>query len=389
MRIGIDTTCWLNRRGYGRHARALIRELVRLDRTNEYILFLDSRTSADLPARAEVRFVPSATPAALAASASGHRSFADMWNMSRALSSEALDLLLFPTIYSYVPVFTRAKKIVMIHDVIAETYPQFTLSRTTARLFWHAKVTLGRWQADVVVTVSEYSRRRIVEHFRTPPQSVFVVGEAADPIFRRVERPQASERLKALGVDGSHRIICYVGGFSPYKNLDMLVSAFAEIASQERFSDVLLVMVGEYRNEVFHSCFNTIAAQVERLGLKNRVVFTGYLPDEELVQVLNLATLMTLPSMMEGFGLPAVEAAACGCPVIATTASPLPELLGGGAICIDPSSATLREAIESVLDSAELQERMRTAGTRAAALTWQSSAKQLIGIIQTVGCRSM
>jgi glycosyltransferase involved in cell wall biosynthesis len=383
MRIGVDATCWQNNRGYGRHARALIRELIHQDTVNRYILFYDSQVVADLPDRAELRFVRSTTPAAVAASASGHRALIDIWNMSHALSSPDLDVVLFPTVYSYVPVFTVAKKLVILHDVISELYPKLMLPRITARLFWNCKVALARWQADALVTVSEYSRRRIIERFGVRPESVFVVGEAADPIFRRFDTPNPSERLKSLGLDGSHRIVCFVGGFSPHKNLSVLVSAFVDFAFGQRFSDVLLVMVGEYRNEVFESCFSKVAAQVDQLGLRNRVVFTGYLPDDELVQVLNLAILLVIPSLMEGFGLPGVEAAACGCPVIATSASPLGELLGEGAICVEPTQANLSNAMQKVLDSDKLQIRMRRAGIRAAArLKWESAARQMIEIMQ-------
>ena len=116
----------------------------------------------------------------------------DMMRASRAMSDRRLDLLIFPTIYSFVPVLSRAKKIVFIHDVIAETFPQLTVPRLRSRLFWKAKVALGRLQADAVATVSEYSRRKLVERFRIPADRVAVVGEASDPIFRRLDRPDPS-----------------------------------------------------------------------------------------------------------------------------------------------------------------------------------------------------
>ena len=190
MRIGVDATCWHNRRGYGRHARALLRSLVRLDTANEYVLLLDSTEAAEpTPEECEVRILQSSVPTVQAASSSGRRSIGDMWRMSRALSSAEFGLVLFPTIYSYVPVFSRARKLVMVHDVIAETYPQLTVPRLSARLFWNAKVALGRMQADALITVSDYSRDCILKRFGTDPKRVFVVGEAADPVFRKVGNP--------------------------------------------------------------------------------------------------------------------------------------------------------------------------------------------------------
>jgi glycosyltransferase involved in cell wall biosynthesis len=387
MRIGVDATCWQNNRGYGRHARALLSALARLDTENRYVFFLDAEEGlAALPPGVEARLVRAGSPASVAASANGHRSPGDLWRMSRAMSEPDLDLLLFPTIYSFAPVLSRARKIVMIHDVIAETYPRLTLPHPLQRLFWRAKVALGRWQADAIVTVSEYSRRGIARWFDLAPERVFVVGEASDPIFRRLPEARLTPRLNALGLDPDHRMIVYVGGFGPHKNLESLVAAFDRLASRPEFSDIRLVMVGEYEREVFHSYFGLIKQQIENLGIAGRVIFTGYLPDEELVVLLNCATALALPSLMEGFGLPAVEAAACGCPVIATTESPLPELLGDGAAYINPHRPIeLEEALSLVLESENLRLKMREAGLEAAGkLTWEAAARQMMTVIENL-----
>ncbi len=357
-----------------------------LDTDNQYTLFLDSTGAAEpTPAGSEVRILHSAVPTVQAASAAGRRSIGDMWRMSRALSAREFDLLLFPTIYSFVPTISRARKLVMVHDVIAETYPQLTVPRLAARLFWNSKGMLGRIQADAVVTVSDYSRAGILKRFRLNPQRVFVVGEAADRIFQKLDTPVPGPKLRSLGIDASRRIALYVGGFSPHKNLESLVAAFHSLAAREEFKDVVLVMVGDTSGDAFHTYFATIAAQVEKLGLKDRVIFTGYLDDEQLVVLLNIACVLVLPSLMEGFGLPAVEAAACGCPVIATTASPLEALLDGGGIFIPPSEPEITAALEQVLGSRDLRARMSERGLAAARrLTWEAAAQQMMRVIRTV-----
>jgi glycosyltransferase involved in cell wall biosynthesis len=388
MNIGVDATCWQNSRGYGRHARSLITALIKRDSENRYVLFLDSAEGLEtLPKGAEVLLVRSTTaPTAVAASSNGHRSVPDMWRMGRSLSAANLDVLLFPTIYSYVPVMTRAKKITMIHDVIAEKYPNLTMPRRQARLFWKTKVALGRWQADAVATVSDYSRQGIVEHFRMPVERIHVVGEASDPIFRLLDKPHLTPRLRSLGLTGSQRIIVYVGGFSPHKNLETLVSVFAKLTGHPSFADARLVLVGEDKKEVFHSYAGTIKSQIEELGLQGRAIFTGYLSDEELIVLLNLATVSVLPSLMEGFGLPAIEAAACGCPVIATRESPLPSLLGEGGLYFDPTRPEeLEMALTSVLESATIRQKMSDAGQKAAShLTWEAAADQMMALIRKV-----
>lgn len=388
MRIGVDATCWQNGRGYGRHARSLLSTLVRLDAENRYTFFIDSNENHEtLPLEAEVRLVQATEPTATAASSNGHRSYADMWKMSRALSQPDFDLLLFPTIYSYVPVISRAKKIVMIHDVIAETYPRLTLPKLSSRLFWRTKVGLGRRQADAIVTVSDYSQRGIMRRFNLTREQVFVVGEASDPVFRVIAKPQLTPNLQSLGINATDRLAVYVGGFSPHKNLEPLVTTFAKLASQQTLSDIRLVMVGENKKEVFHSYFGSISRLVDKLAIRDKVVFTGYLTDEDLAVLLNLSTVLVLPSLIEGFGLPAVEAAACGCPVIATAASPLPNLLGRGGIYIDPAKPEQMEnALARVFESGSLRRRMREAGIQAASqLTWEAAATQMKNLIERIG----
>jgi glycosyltransferase involved in cell wall biosynthesis len=388
MNIGVDATCWQNKRGYGRHARSLLTALIKRYPENRYLLFLDSAEGCEsLPKGAEVIQVRSTNaPTSVAASSNGHRSASDMWRMAQSLSAANVDVLLFPTIYSYVPVITRAKKITMIHDVIAEKYPDLTMPRRQARLFWKTKVALGRWQADAVATVSDYSRQGIVDHFGMPAERVHVVGEASDPIFRVLDKPQFTPRLNSLGLTASHRIIVYVGGFSPHKNLETLVSVFAKLTGQASFEDVRLVLVGEDQREVFHSYAGTIKSQIEKLGLHDRAMFSGYLSDEELVVLLNLATVSVLPSLMEGFGLPAIEAAACGCPVIATKESPLPSLLGAGGLYFDPMRPEeLELALTRVLESDTLRQKMSAAGQKAAgSLTWETAADQMMSLISKV-----
>ncbi len=387
MHIGVDATCWENTRGYGRHSRALLTALVNSDEKNRFTFFTDSLVRMEgLPSTVVVNSIRANEPTVVAASANGHRSARDMWRVAHAMSGAKLDLLFFPTIYSYVPVISRAKKLVMIHDVIAETYPELTMPRMTARLMWKTKVALGRWQADALATVSEYSRRGIVEKFGMDASRVHVVGEAGDPVFRVLENPTLTQHLTLLGLNENQRTIVYVGGFSPHKNLEALVSAFEKLVRQPSFSDVRLVLVGEFRKEVFHSYGETIRKQIESLGLQDLVIWTGYLPDDELVVLLNLAAVSVLPSLIEGFGLPAIEAAACGCPVIATKESPLPSLLGDGGLYIDPARPEqLEDALSRVLSSEMLRREMGEKGREASSrLTWKAAANQLSDVMLKV-----
>jgi len=385
-RVAVDATCWLNSRGYGRHARDLLSALVCTDSQNHYCFFVDSEEALEyLPAGVDSVLVNAELPTALAASSDGSRALSDIWRMSRALSRPEFDLVLFPTVYSYVPMFSRAHKMVFIHDVIAEKYPELTMPSLPARLLWNLKVGLALRQADTIVTVSNHSKQGIVEVFKVDPKNVQVVGEAPNPIFRRLENPEPLVQL-AGQIPEASRYLVYIGGFGPHKNLSRLVDVFAYLAFLPEMADISLILVGEYQKEVFHSTYAELKQQIETLNIQKRIVFTGYLPDSALVSLLNRACALVLPSLLEGFGLPAIEAAACGCPVVATTASPLPELLGAGGIFFNPlDSQELEVALRQVLESQSLRQKMGIAGLEAAqALTWDGAAQGLKDLIERV-----
>lgn len=390
MRIGIDATCWTNRRGYGRFVRALLTATLEVDWENRYVFFLDDESSEfPVPADVEVVRVAARVPTVRAAAANGSRSLGDMWAMSRAISAQPLDLFFFPSVYSYVPLLGRVPQLVAIHDVIPELFPQLVFPSLRSKLFWSAKVKLACAQARLVLTVSEYSRQRLAEVLKLDPSRLRVVPEAGAPAFRRLEpgAPGNEALFTRLGLAAGARLLVYVGGFSPHKNLPLLVDVFSNLVAQPRFAAARLVLAGDYEGDVFHSGYQQLKQQVERLGLEGRVVFTGYLGDADLVPLLNRAEVLLLPSFCEGFGLPAIEAAACGTPAVVTTRSPLPELLGQGAIALEPEDrAGWLEALERILGDSELHELMAAEALKAAGrLSWQNSARNLLDIFDEAG----
>jgi glycosyltransferase involved in cell wall biosynthesis len=387
MRIGVDATCWSNRRGYGRFARALLNATLALDKSNEYVFFLDAPSDEfPLPAGVEVVRVATEVPTIRAAAANGSRSLGDMWAVSRAISRRKFDLFFFPSVYSYVPLLGSVPELVTIHDVIPERFPELVFPTLRSKLFWRAKVALACRRAHLVLTVSEYSRRCLEETLRIPAKKLRVVHEAGDPAFQRVADLDTAAVIAQLGVPAGARLLVYVGGFSPHKNLVSLIGWFEAIAKRAAFSDVRLVLVGDYQTDPFFSCYPELQKLIAERQLKGRAIFPGYMRDESLRALFHAATALVLPSMCEGFGLPAVEAAACGTPVIVTTASPLPELLGEGAIAVSPQDhAGWIEAMARVLSDERLRQRMSAAGLAATAkLSWENSARQLLGVFREV-----
>jgi glycosyltransferase involved in cell wall biosynthesis len=388
MRIGVDATCWTNRRGYGRFARALLTATLAVDRENHYMFFCDDESPEfPLPAAAEPVRIRAGVPTVRAAGADSSRSLGDMWAVSRTISRSKVDLFFFPSVYSFVPLTSRAPQLTVIHDVIPELFPKLVFPSLRSRLFWSAKVKLACFQAARILTVSEYSRQRLAEVLGLDPAKVGVVPEAGAPAFHPMEDGSTAAALFArLGIPAGARTLVYVGGFSPHKNLPLLVDVMARLAAEPRFADVRLVLAGDYQGDVFFSGYQKLREQVERLGLAGRVVFPGYMGDEDLVPLLNQATALVLPSFCEGFGLPAMEAAACGTPSVVTTRSPLPQLLGEGAVVLEPEDREgWTRACTELLDDPALRHRRGAAALAAARrLTWEESARCLLAEFENV-----
>lgn len=392
MRIGIDGGCWLNRRGYGRYARSLLNALaVRAD-GDEYVLFVDPETARDptLPASFQTVVVPTRRPPAEAASASGRRDLTDLWRMGWAVARHPPDVFFFPSVYTFFPLLRPIRSIVAIHDVIAERHPKHVFARRRLQLFWRAKLAIAVRQAHLILTVSDHARDGIIEQFRIPPNRIRVILEAPDTIFRRLASPRDPvDLLPACGLPRNSRYLLYVGGISPHKNLPLLVEAFRRLLTGADLASLRLLLVGDYSSDVFYSCYEDLRGLVARHGLEGSVCFTGFVPDEALVELYNRAEVVVLPSLEEGFGLPAFEAAACGIPVVASNVGPAGSLLGPAAWTFPPSDVdALTVALRTLLRDPARRQAMGAEGLRrAATFTWDRAAAQAHAMFREVGGR--
>lgn len=388
MRVGIDATSWSDRRGYGRFTRGLLEALLVADSEHELLFFVDRQTHehSALPTGGSWVVVPTGASPTEAAAHSSRRSVGDLWAMATAVRRARPDILFFPTVYTFFPVLTGATVIVGVHDVIPEDYPRLVFPALPGRFFWRLKTRLAHLQADHILTVSHHARRGILRHYGHPPERVHVVDEAADPIFRPLPPADIDAAVLARqGLAPGERFVVYLGGMNPHKNLASLVAAVAAVRARPGLEDLQLLLVGEVEKERFSPGVEAVRAQITAHHLASAVRFTGFVSDADTVHLLNAAQALILPSFAEGFGLPAVEAAACGTPVIATRNSPLPELLAGGGLFIDPHQPQeLTAALAQLLgDEAQRSEMGRTALARARALSWQRSAQQLLALLAT------
>ncbi|MCA9510561.1 MAG: glycosyltransferase family 4 protein, partial [Myxococcales bacterium] len=376
LRIGIDATCLGSGRGYGRFVRELLPPLVTLDDRNEYVLFVDEHTAAELgplPARCVVP--PTSQSQADAASARGQRRVVDMWRMGRAVADAQLDVMYFPSVYSFYPVPGRTPVAVAFHDIIPERYGAVVFPTRWNRFLWDAKVLLARRRARGLITVSEWSRRALAEHFGTPPDEIWVTLEAPSPVFRpALEAAPRRAWLRDHGIPEDAAYFVYVGGFNPHKNLTALIDAFADVAAER--PSLHLLLVGDFEGDVFHIDVASLRERIAARGVAGRVHLPGFVPDEALRHLYTGALALAIPSLEEGFGLPAVEAAACGTGCIATRNSPLPDVLAGGGLFVDPlDTAALRAALAACADDEGLRRKHGAAALeRAGRLSWRATA---------------
>ena len=387
MRIGVDASCWANGRGYGRFTQELMRAMVAAAPDDEFACFVDAAAAArwdlDAPNVQLIEVAQSAAPTE-AASADGSRGPADLLRFSAAVAREPMDVFCSPSVYTYFPLPPRLRAGVTIHDAIAERFPELTLPTRRARLFWKAKVALAILQARIVLTVSNYAASELVEVLGIPRATLRVAVEAPAAIYTPSHADDIARSRRALGLPDDARWFTYVGGFSPHKRVAAIVRAHAALAASLGARAPYLLLVGAMSGDVFLGNQGEIRAAIEACGTSHLVKWTGFLADEDLRHVHSGALALVLPSLAEGFGLPAVEAAACGCPVIATTASPLPELLAGGGIFVDPRDETaLEPAMRAMATNEPLRARMaRIAASRAGALTWPVAADAALGALR-------
>jgi glycosyltransferase involved in cell wall biosynthesis len=391
MKIGVDAACLANGRGYGRFTRELLGALVESAREHQFVLYADraSITSVSFDAP-NVSFVdvPQAVSPAHAAAADGYRSPADMLRLTRAVWRDRPDVFWSPSVYTYFPLPPGQTALVTVHDTITERFPELTMPSRRARLFWKAKVQLAIWQATLVLTVSEFAAREIEAILGVPRDRLRIAGEAAARAFQPGTREEAVEAAGAVGVPSGAPWFTYVGGFTPHKHVDHIVRAHGVLVGEalERGKPVpYLLLVGTTSSDNFHGVGAGIHEEIAKCGTAEFVRWTGFMPDDSLSRLLTGTRALLLPSQNEGFGLPAVEAAACGAPVVATTSSPLPKLLEGGGYFVAPGDLdALVAGMRALLDDDERHRRGRVARERAARLTWRASARATLAALHDV-----
>jgi alpha-1,3-rhamnosyl/mannosyltransferase len=390
MRVGVDATSWVNRRGYGRFARNVVRRLVELDADTTYVLYIDEQSArrADLPDGAQRRVVALSRSPSEAAAADSARGPLDVLRLTRAVARDRLDAFLFPSLYTYFPVI-GVPTVVGVHDVIAERAPELTLPTRRARILWNAKRKLALGRAHRVFTVSEASRQALAETLGLDPERLPVVPEAPDPAFFPRSGNEVSGALQSVRLAPGTPLFVYAAGVSPHKNVETLLDAYAVVRGRHGEAPAL-VIAGDLDGERYLSSAAAVRERIASLGLSGGVHLPGFVSDDTLAALYTAATAAVVPSLAEGFGLPAVEAAASGAAVVLSDLPAHRESLGDAALYFPPTDVeALAGHLEALLRDPELAaERGELARDAVAPLSWDASAERLAGILRELATAS-
>jgi glycosyltransferase involved in cell wall biosynthesis len=300
-------------------------------------------------------------------------SIRQQWTVPAQLRRVRAELYHSP--YYLMPYWPGVPTVFTCHDLIPLIYPEYFAP--IQRLIYRVGHVLALRTARVTIAVSQSTRADLQRLFRIDPQQIVVVSEAADAHFS----PQSPDAIAAVCQKYAlpERYVLYLGSNKPHKNLVRLVQAWRISNLDSQLSNLKLVIAGHWDNR-----YPEAKRVVEQLDMRDQVTFVGPVSEADLPMLYSGAALFVFPSLYEGFGLPVLEAMACGAPVVCSNASSLPEIAGDAAVLADPQNVNaLAEAIGRVFASQELREHLREKGlSQSARFSWVQTADAILKVYQ-------
>jgi glycosyltransferase involved in cell wall biosynthesis len=367
MRIGIDAsrTTVAQRTGTENYSLFLIRHLLVLNSDHSYALYFNAAPSDNLfPASAKMR--------------ARTMPFPRLWThvrLSWEMVVSAPDVLFVPA--HVLPIVHPRRSVVTVHDLGYLSYPK--AHTRFARWYLNWSTRFNAHQAAHLIVDSQATCNDLVIHYGVQRNKITVVYPGVGPGMAPVSSDAELQHVR----DRYHlppEYLLFVGTLQPRKNLNALLEAFASV--REQHPQVQLVLAGK-RGWLYRSLFE----KCQELGLEPYVHWIGYVPQDDLAALLSAARAFVLPSLYEGFGLPVLEAMACGTPVICSRVSSLPEVAGDAALLIDPNDPfDLANAMNRLLDDSSLRSQLSKRGLQQAArFSWETCAAGTLQVLEAVG----
>ena len=361
MRIGIDSRS-LNQKGLGvgRYLFNLLRHYPELDRSNEYLLYIKKK---GLPS-ALSNFRSKAISLPLINS---NLAWLNL-RLPVELVKDKIDLFHCP--FYGLPVYQPCPMVVTIHDIIYEIHPEWFPKLQGASFRFLSR--LGAKTAKKIIAVSEHTKKDIMERYHVPEKKIEVIYEAPDDRYRMIKDEALLKRIEQkYGI--TKDFLIHVGAIHERRNIISLLKVFKRLKESGR--DLQLVLVGSIQWS-----FIDLKRMLLYMGLKSDVIHLEYISDEDLVCLYNAARLFVYPSLYEGFGLPLVEAMACGTPIAASNVSSIPEVVGDAAVLFDPyNEDEMLDSIRMVIDDKSARDSLISRGlSRVKRYSWTTAAKRTI-----------
>jgi len=368
MRIGIDFHS-AEREGSGNctYIRNLVEALLKIDHDNEYFLYV---TNISYPYYEKLKRIQNVHLCLIRS----NNPFLRILLLGLKTLIDKIDVL---HVQYIAPLLHRGKLVVTIHDISFLHFPE--CFRKFEQFYLKILIPINIKKADKILTVSKYSRKDIIRNYNTPPKKVIVTYDAVKPIFKPLkDLKKGNEILKYYGI--SNKFIFYVGRIDQRKNIPGLIKAFMWLKKTRKIPHEL-VIAGK-RDFLPPQTQKVIEFSQNRKD----IVFTGYLSEDHLCSLYSLADVFVYPSLYEGFGLPCLEAMACGCPVVSSNVSSLPEIVDSVGLLVDPLDVKkLAIAIHKVISNHALKKELRDKGLKRSKLfSWVRTASKTLAVYKSV-----